>query len=164
VHKEITVTALISLVFKRPVTRASVQLSVSDIYNPLYLRMADIDRNMIVCTASSKKINKEGGIIFVTAAETRGVHLVRRCAWFCNMKQLLHSTLTNGCSAKLTIIFPVSLYESENWSLILKGEHKRRCLRTEYWGVYLDLRGGKQQERGQHYIMISFVTCSKKCY
>jgi hypothetical protein len=87
--------------------------------------MADIDRNMIVWTASSKKMNKEGRIIFVTAAETRGVHLVRRCARFCNKQQLLYSKLTDGCPAKLTVILPVALYGSETWSLTLKGNTKK---------------------------------------
>lgn len=120
VDKERTVTAISSLLFKRSVSRESLQLSASEIYNSLHLLVADIDRNTIVCTASSKKMNQGGGIIFVTAAETRGVHLERHCAQFCNKKQLLCNMLNDRCSAKLTIILPVALYGSLNWSLILK--------------------------------------------
>lgn len=164
VDKERTVTALSSLLFKRPVSRESFQLSASEIYNSLHLRVADIDRNTIVCTASAKKMNQGGGIIFVTAAETRGVHLGRHWTQFCNKKQLLYNMLNDRYSAKLTIILPAALYGSLIWSLILKWAHKPRCLRTDYWGEYLDLRGGKQQKRGENYITNSFVICAKICY
>jgi len=69
------------------------------------------------------------------------------------------STPSKNLNIKIykTIILFLVLYRHERLSLTLWEYIALRCLKTEWWGEYLDLRERKRQEAVEDCIMGSFI-------
>jgi len=59
-----------------------------------------------------------------------------------------------------TLILPVVLYGCETWPLTLSEECGLRVFDNRVLRRYLGLRGTKQQESGENYIMRSLMICT----